>query len=332
MKNTVMEQDEKLALGALMWPKDKWTASTGPIPGPVGAAQDVNSWVPDEQKRPVCAAPGCNALGRFWKRTGRPMLDGRWACGRACLVKLVEAAVWRELGDSAPADVVLTHRHRVPLGLVLLAQGSITQEQLQRALSVQESAGSGRIGEWLVETCGVDQRDILRALSVQWNCPVLSPTGFDPGKMALVMPKRLRERLGVLPMRVAGGRILYLAAEERLDAAAAFALERMSGLTVESGLLPSEEMIEGTARIGACESVECLEMVVKNSGAVVEAVSSALMQAQPMASRLVRLHEFFWVRMWLERGSLDPRGRHGLLPATGEDVVDLLYRFGTDRA
>jgi len=276
----------------------------------------------------MCAAQGCNALGRFWKRTGRPMLDGKWACGRACLVKLVEAAVWRELGDSSLADTTVAHRHRVPLGLVLLAQGTITQDQLQQALRVQESAGHGRIGEWLVKICGIDQKEILRALGVQWNCPVLATTGFDPRKMALVMPNRLRERLGVLPMRVAGGRILYLAAEERMNASAAFALERMTGLNVESGLLPSSEMLEGAARIGACQPVECLEMAVKNSSAVVEAVASAIMQAQPIASRLVRLHEFFWVRMWLERGSMDAKGRQGTLPATGEDVVDLLYRTG----
>jgi hypothetical protein len=321
MNDMPIDKNDALALGGLEWPRDSWRNSAIP-----SASQDSASWMPEEAKRPVCAAPGCNALGRFWKRTGRPILDGRWACGRACLSKLVEAAVWRELGDSAAEGVEVTHRHRVPLGLVLLAQGSITQQQLQQALAAQEREGRGRIGEWLVQLCKVDQRDITRALGVQWNCPVLPTSGFDPRRMALVMPKQLRERFGVLPLRVAGGKILYLGTEERVDAATVFALERMSGLTVESGLLPTEEMLEGSARVAACDSVECLETQVKTSGALVETVSSALMQAQPIASRMVRLHEFFWVRMWLERASV---GRFGTLPATGEDVVDLLYRVGS---
>ncbi len=40
-----------------------------------------------------------------------------------------------------------------------------------------------------------------------------------------------------LPLRVAAGRILYLGFEDRLDPALALAVERMTGLRVESGLV-----------------------------------------------------------------------------------------------
>ena len=55
--------------------------------------------------------------------------------------------------------------------------------------------------------------------------------------MALVMPKRFVQEFGLLPLRVAGSRILYLAFEDGLNAGAALALEQMSELRVESGLI-----------------------------------------------------------------------------------------------
>ena len=50
---------------------------------------------------------------------------------------MVKAAVNRELGEGE--EVVAPHRHRVPLGLVMLAQGWITHPQLRQALESQRA-------------------------------------------------------------------------------------------------------------------------------------------------------------------------------------------------
>ena len=55
--------------------------------------------------------------------------------------------------------------------------------------------------------------------------------------MALVMPRQFVEEFGVLPLRVAGSRLLYLGWEDRLNASVAYAVEQMSGMKVESGLV-----------------------------------------------------------------------------------------------
>ena len=70
------------------------------------------------------------------------------------------------------------HRHRVPLGLVLLAQGWITHPQLQTALEAQRASGQGRIGDWLTQSCGLPEERITRGLGVQWSCPVLGTDGI----------------------------------------------------------------------------------------------------------------------------------------------------------
>jgi hypothetical protein len=55
-------------------------------------------------------------------------------------------------------------------------------------------------------------------------------------------------------------------------------------------------------------------------------ITAVLEQKQPIASRLVRLHQYYWLRMWLESGAL---GKVGSLPATGEDVRDYVFAVGT---
>ena len=49
------------------------------------------------------------------------------------------------------------HEHRIPLGLLLLSSGVISQEELRRALRTQQGTGK-RIGEVLTAECGVPER------------------------------------------------------------------------------------------------------------------------------------------------------------------------------
>jgi hypothetical protein len=54
-------------------------------------------------------------------------------------------------------------------------------------------------------------------------------------------------------------------------------------------------------------------------------ITAILEQKQPIASRLVRLHQYYWLRMWMESGAL---GRAGNLPVTSEDVKDHVFTVG----
>jgi hypothetical protein len=233
------------------------------------------------------------------------------------------------LGDGTVLEEHRQHHHRVPLGLVLLAQGWITHPQLQHALAVQRRAGSGRIGRWLIDECGLKEECVTRALGLQWSCPVLPMEGFNPGEMALLAPRVLVERLGMVPLRIAGERILYLAFEDQLDASAAFAMERMNGLKVESGLVDGEQLKAARQRLCECAFVEATVEPVAQIESMVEKMTSALAKMQPRASRLVRVHQFYWLRMWLETGAMSTRD--GGVPATRDDVVDRIYPLGYEQ-
>jgi hypothetical protein len=293
------------------------------------AHQDMRRTQPDRSApaERTCGAPGCT--GRWtppWKNRRRPIFEQEWGCTPRCLAKLVEAAVRREIGDGIREDTSPTHRHRVPLGLVLLAQGWITHPQLQTALDAQRASGRGRIGDWLASSCGLREEQIARGLSAQWSCPVLSLDGFSPAAMALAMPKRFVAEFGLVPIRVAGSRLLYLAFEEQMDAAVALGIEQMSGLKVESGLLGSRAF--GAARSGllSADAVPVTMKLVRDRDELTAAIVDDLGKRQPISARLVRVHQYYWLRLWLESGAIPEAGT---LPTSAEDVHDLLYLVGT---
>jgi hypothetical protein len=236
---------------------------------------------------------------------------------------MVRVAIRRAAGDGGVGAPV-QHRHRVPLGLVLLAQGWITHPQLQAALEAQRSRG-GRIGERLVEDFGLEAEQITRGLSMQWSCPVLSANGSSPRDMALVAPRVLVEEFGLLPLRVAGGRILYVGFEDRLDAAATLALEQMTELKVESGLVRTEEYSTARRNLFECPGVPVKTETVAETDALAGRITAILEQKQPVASKLVRFHQYYWMRLWLEaRAKAGP----GTLPRNDEDVLDYVFTLG----
>ena len=164
-------------------------------------------------------------------------------------------------------------------GLLLLAQGWITHSELQHALAIQRERG-GRIGEVLVAECGVEPDKIIRGLSLQWSCPVLETSAFSPRAMALVLPRVFMEQFGMLPVRVAGSRILYLGFEDRLDAATALSLEQMVGLKVESGLVRTQEYESAREALLKCETVPLREEFCEETDTMASRVTAILEQEE----------------------------------------------------
>ena len=278
------------------------------------------------QQRRLCSNIECTSgWTRPWRNRRRPIFEAQWGCSGRCVLAIVQGAVRRELGDGGTTESAAPHRHRVPLGLMMLAQGWITHAQLQKALAAQRENGTGRIGDWLMSECGLEAAQIVRGLSMQWGCPVLTIEDFSPEAMALVMPKLFIEKFGVLPLRVAGSRILYLGFSDRLDASAAFATEQMTELKVESGVVEGAPFEAARDRLLACDGVEMKLEAPLDKDAMAAKITAILEQNQPIASRLVRVHQYYWLRVWLESGTL---GKSGSLPVTQEDMKDYIFSIG----
>lgn len=275
---------------------------------------------------PVCANPGCRAGWlRLWRSRSTPAFEagweGGWSCSAECTRSLVEAALQRERDGRGPARVSApeSHRHRIPLGLAMLEQGWITAEQLRRALAAQKAAGQGRLGVWL-RGQGVDESLITRALGLQWSCPVLAVDAAEVLGLTALVPRLFVDAFGALPLRVAAGRILYLGFEDRLDPGLALALERITGLRVESGLVQESRfrIAHGRALDAAYPPAELVE--ASSESALATVFARRIERARPVEARLVRVHDCLWLRMWL-------RPQTGAVPVP-ESVRDVIASLG----
>ena len=248
----------------------------------------------------TCANPQC-ASGwlRLWRSREAPIFEGRWSCSPACTQARVEAALRREMDARGAARE--TYRHRIPLGLAMLEQGWITQGELRAALAAQRTAGSGRLGEWLVRQKSSSEELVTRALGLQWACPVLSMEFHNPEDLTALLPRLFIDAFGVLPLRVAAGKILYLGFEDRVDPSLALAQERMTGLQVEAGLVQSSFFRPAHARAleSRFPSLELIETATEQALAM--ALAKALEESRPVEARLARIHDCIWLRIWRRR-------------------------------
>ncbi len=255
-----------------------------------------------ERSRPAllrtCANPNCDSgwLHLMRRRSGR-VFDGGWTCSPECTRVLVEAAVRREREGLAGAGSE-TRRHRIPLGLVMLEQGWISATQLRRAVEAQRQARGGRLGVWLVRREGVREELVTRALGLQWSCPVLGIDQHDPEAMTGFLPRLFVDAFGALPLRMAAGRLLYLGFEERLDPALALAVERMTGMQVECGLVQGSLFRAAHTRILAARFPPVQLIEAASEPAAAQAIARAVEKVRPLDARLVRAHECLWLRMW----------------------------------
>ena len=266
-----------------------------------------------------CSNPGCSSGWLHLLRSrSAPVFESGWTCSAECTLERIGAAVRREFGGRGSAAAA--YRHRMPLGLVMMEQGWITAQQLKRAIEAQKQANGGRLGDFLVRQQAASESLVTRALSLQWSCPVLALEFHDPQALAALVPRLFVDAFGVLPLRVAAGRLAYLGFEERLDPMLALALERMSGLRVETGLVLGSEFRPAHARMldAPFPRVELLEAA--SQPALVRALARTIERAHPIESRLVRVHDCLWLRMW-------SRPQAGPLPEP-DSVQDVIASVG----
>ena len=266
-----------------------------------------------------CANPDCRSGWlHLWRSRSVPVFEAGWTCSSTCTAARMVAAVRRELNGRVGLHE--SHRHRIPLGLLMLEQGWITQAQLRRAVEAQKTAGTGRLGQWLMQQKATNESMVTRALGLQWSCPVLPLEFHDAAGLSALMPRLFVDAYGALPLRLGAGKVLYLGFNGSLDPVLALAIERMSELRVESGIVQESLFQPAHARMlnAKFPSVELVEAV--SEAAAAHALARSVERARPSASRLVRVHECLWLRMWLRR-------ENSTLPEL-DSVLDVVCSIG----
>jgi hypothetical protein len=291
----------------------------------VAAVAPLNRTAPASPRSPFshCANPACSTGWlHLWRSRRVPVFEGRWTCSPGCMAELVTRAVRREIALGPHAS----YQHRIPLGLLLVDQGSITPEQLRAALQRQKwaagtEADALRLGQWLVGSGILSETVLTRALGAQWNCPVFSCGAYRAANVASALPHFLAEVLAALPLRVVGGRTLCLAFCDRIDRTLAYAAERMLGLDVVPGIVGHAEFRAAESEFLASAAPRSRILEVSGTTALARLITSLVEETKPFEARLVRIHDLWWLRFW--RRSLRASGLPGCA-----DVEDILCAAG----
>ncbi len=182
-------------------------AEAGPDVGPDSSPHGIFS---------TCANPRCKSGWlKVWRSRSAPVFEGGWSCSTECTQAQVAWALRREMEVLGRREE--PRRHRIPLGLLMLEQGWISNAQLRGALAAQRAAHTGRIGYWLIHGQSVSERLVTRALGLQAACPVLDIAGHAPESVAAFIPRFFLDAFGALPIRSAGSKLLYVGFEQRLE-------------------------------------------------------------------------------------------------------------------
>ena len=181
-----------------------------------------------------CANPNCHRAklwSRWLTRTETVQFAGANYCCAACAEEALELAIGNHLSHCRRKA---ERPYRVPLGLLLISRGSLTNSQLQAALSLQREHPTKRLGSLLSEMGLLTEEDLVAALGVQWSCPVYP---LEKGRAHLecvgLLPFALLQSCGVLPVHHSSANgTLHLAFTKRIDHTLLYSIEQMLGFRV----------------------------------------------------------------------------------------------------
>ena len=201
--------------------------------------------------------------------------------------------------------------HRIPLGLLMLSRGQLTNPQLRSALEAQQTSGQRRLGEWLVKLGYATEQQITTALGLQWACPVLT-TGAPPDITSThLFPYRLLESLRILPVQfVPATRTFYMAFSEGIDYGALCAVEQMLACHTEACLVSRSIMDQGLERIAQeRRDGDLLFEGWRDAPEMARITCGYVLKLGAKDVRVVGCGSYIWARL-----------------ATGSDVSNLLFR------
>jgi hypothetical protein len=261
-----------------------------------------------EKLAPRCGYGGCVHAPNLWRRARRRSrgirMQGEWYCQPECLESALTGVLRRTRPVLHPGASV---SHRIPLGLILLSRQQLTAAQLRMTLKAQQTAGRGKIGEWLQALGFSTEGQVTAALARQWSCPVLRngpealcATGLPP------IPLLLLESFHMIPVKfVEATATLLIAFSEGIDYTVLYAVEQMLECRTEPCLLCPSMLRKSLQSLA--QHREASDIVFDRVGDADECarlVSNYAVKVRAQKVRLARCREYLWIR--LERLRQEP--------------------------
>ena len=259
-----------------------------------------------------CGEQNCTLARRSWRRirwrNARIRLHGRWYCAPQCFEDAARQCFSRISASVIPPARV---QHRIPLGLLLLSRGQLTNGQLRSALEAQQSSGRHRLGEWLEKLGFATEQQVTAALGVQWACPVLSECTYRDAGCARLLPYRLLERYRMLPVQfIRATRVFHIAFSDGIDYSALYAMEQMLECRTAACLVSRSTMDQALEELGhERRPGDLLFESWREPAEMARITCSYVLKLGAEDVRIVGCGEYVWVRL-----------------QAGADVTNLLFQ------
>ncbi|HET6781771.1 MAG TPA: ATPase, T2SS/T4P/T4SS family, partial [bacterium] len=133
------------------------------------------------------------------------------------------------------------------LGQILLDEGVVTREQLEKAMQMQHRSG-GHLGRILVEQGVVTEKQLAKALSVQWGLDVVDLGALEiDSDVVKVIPQHIAQRHKVLAISRSRKK-LKLAIADPLNVVALDDVRLVTGLEIEAVVAAEDEIMGAISR------------------------------------------------------------------------------------
>src|ERR1700688_3374889 len=260
----------------------------------------IRRYIPGRPQRPG-ALNSCTRQHSLWQQiTHRrhprgTLLQGVYYCHPLCL----ETALREQLSSLHGMAPSTQPANRIPLGLLMVARGKLTYVEVRAALEAQRRARYGKIGEWIEKLGFASEREVTKALALQWGCPVA--LSFDPATSHFPseIPLPILEAFQMIPLNyVASTKTLYLAFGERVDHAALCAIEKILDcrtLPCVAGRESIARHLEAMRQLSRPGDVEFGP--ISDLAEMASIASSYTARLSPGQVRLSRVGRFIWLRL-----------------------------------
>ncbi len=265
-----------------------------------------------------CENPSCpsrNSLRRLmpWRKGEGVTLQGRWYCSLDCFEQAMTDIF---AGLLKLPEEPLPRLHRVPLGLLLLGRGVITDAQLKSALEAQRSSGAERLGHWLVRLGVASATDVSAALAAQWGCATFPlERDFRYRECAGLLPYALLESSRMIPVRyLPASQMLFVAFAEDIDHTALYAIGQLTGGRTEPCVATEAAVEHALDEVRAAHRpTEIVFETLWDAREMAHTIRDYAVKLGADELMLARPRRFLWVRLRASEQSWDflfrlPRG------------------------
>jgi len=265
---------------------------------------EKNSTRPIAWKRlnPRCHHPEC-PTGASWtgllhRATGFWFNEAQWFCSARCLEESLEDHMLGSfLKDHRPAPI----RTTMPMGLMMLSRGVISDPQLRDAIAMQHDSGE-KIGTCLQRMGCISFEDIASVVATQWGCPVFPAESVQPA-CSMLIPLSLVESFRMLPVHlVTQGRRLFVGFCDKINHTALISIERMLACKTEACVIPEPKFLQVLDHRKRDTNGEVAVNRPRNAAEAARMIRSYAQQTGAGAIRLCAMEGSIWVR-FLSRGS-----------------------------